>query len=142
VGCNDYPMIWDKEASEPERRAQLEEAIREYDPDVLAPFSPREVALSSDFGYLECLTWPQPTERYEPPVPPGAEPPRAPVLVVAGEMDDVTTPHEGRVVADLFPDSTFFEERNAGHTQALYYYQGPSAVEIRRFLRDALDPQA
>ena len=138
TGCNDYPMLWDKEASEPERRAQLEEAIRDYDPEVLAPFSPREVALPSDFGYLECLTWPQPTERYEPPVPPGADPPEAPVLVVSGEMDDVTTPHEGRVVADLFPDSTYFVERNAGHTQALYYSTGPSAVKIRRFLREAL----
>jgi pimeloyl-ACP methyl ester carboxylesterase len=141
TGCNDYPMIWDKQASEEERRAQLEDAIREYDPDVLAPFSPREVQLSSDFGYLECLTWPQPTDRYEPPVDPDAEPTDAPVLVVAGEMDDVTTPHEGQVVADQYPNSTFFEEKNAGHVHALYYSTSKSAREIRRFLREALGDQ-
>jgi pimeloyl-ACP methyl ester carboxylesterase len=138
TGCNDYPMIWDREATEPERRAQLEAAIREYDPEVLAPFSPREVQLASDFGYLECLTWPARTERYEPPAQEGDEPTDAPVLVVGGEFDDVTTPHEGKVVARQFPDSSLFVERNAGHTAALYDSSGPSATEIRRFLREAL----
>ena len=40
VGCNDYPMIWDKEADEEQRREQLEEAIRDYDPKAFPP-SPR-----------------------------------------------------------------------------------------------------
>lgn len=95
--------------------------------------------MSDDFGYLECLTWPRPTGRYEPPVPPGAEAPDVPVLVVAGEMDDVTTPHEGEVVAELFPDSEYFEARNAGHVAALYDSKSPPAVEMRRFLRSALN---
>ncbi|MGH3041593.1 MAG: alpha/beta fold hydrolase, partial [Gaiellaceae bacterium] len=41
VSCNDYPMIWDKEASEAERRRQLEEAIRDYDRDAFPPYNPR-----------------------------------------------------------------------------------------------------
>ena len=61
VGCNDYPMIWSKTASEAERRVQLERSIRQYPKDVFAPFTPREIAQSSDIGYLECLTWPQRT---------------------------------------------------------------------------------
>ncbi len=133
-GCNDYPMIWDREASEPERRAQLEQAIRDYDRDAFEPFTPREVALSADTGYLECLTWPAPTERYEPPVPEGADPPDAPVLVVSGEFDDLTTPREGEQVASLFPNSEHYVARNAGHVDALYYPDGAAAREIRGFL--------
>ncbi len=138
VGCNDYPMIWDKSASEPERRAQLEEAIRSHPRDAFLPFTPREVALGSTVGYLECLTWPQPTDAYEPPVPEGAEPTDAPVLVVNGELDDLTTPREGATVAAEFPNSRRFIGRNAGHVDALYDAGGPSARTIRRFLREQL----
>lgn len=138
VGCNDYPMIWDKSAAEPERRAQLEEAIRTHPRDAFLPFTPREVAVGSTVGYLECLTWPQPTDAYEPPVPEGAEPTDAPVLVVNGELDDLTTPREGATVAAEFPNSQRFIGRNAGHVDALYHASGPSARTIRRFLREQL----
>ena len=104
VGCNDYPMIWDKQASEPERRRQLERAIRRH-PDNFGPFRPREIAQSPSFGYLECLTWPPLSDVYEPPISPGDEPTTAPVLVISGEMDNLTTPQEGRWVADEFPNS-------------------------------------
>jgi pimeloyl-ACP methyl ester carboxylesterase len=140
VGCNDYPMIWDKEASEEERRAQLEEEIREHDPDTFAPFTPREIALSSNIGYHECLTWPAPTDLYEPPVEEDAEAPDVPVLVVSGEFDSLTTVHEGKVVAEMFPDSEQFIARNVGHVDALYHEDGPAAREIRRFLRRNLPP--
>lgn len=140
VGCNDYPMIWDRKASEPERRAQLEQAIVDYEPaDAFAPFTPREVALGADVGYLECLTWPEPTELREPPVRADMEPTDAPVLVVNGEFDDLTTPREGQLVTKLFPDARQLVGRNAGHVDALYYFDGPSAVEIRRFMRQTLN---
>ncbi len=142
VGCNDYPMLWDKGASEPERRAQLESAIRAHDRHAFDPFTPREVALGSTVGYLECLTWPQPTELSEPPVPEGAEPTDAPVLVVNGELDDLTTPREGATVAAAFPNSKRFIGRNAGHVDALYDARGPSARTIRRFLRSELATSA
>ncbi len=134
-GCNDYPMIWDRNAAEPERRAQLDRAIREYDRDAFAPFTPREIALSSELGYLECLTWPPPRLPREPAVAAAAEPTEAPVLVVNGELDDITTPREGRLVADEFPDSRFYEARNAGHTLPLYDSHSKPAKRIRRFLR-------
>jgi pimeloyl-ACP methyl ester carboxylesterase len=134
VGCNDYPMIWDRTASEPERRRQLEHAIRRH-PHNFGPFTPREIALSSNFGYLECLTWPAPTDVYEPPIPPGSEPTTAPVLVVSGEMDNLTTPQEGRWVAREFPDSRRFVARNAGHVDSLYHRDGSAARRIREFVR-------
>lgn len=139
VSCNDYPMLWQRSSSEPERRAELEQRIREQDPETFAPFTPREVALSSEIGYLYCLTWPKRTELYEPPVDKGAEPTDAPVLVVSGELDSVTTTHEGRRTADAFANSTYFEAHNAGHVASLYDFDSPAAVEIRRFLRQNLE---
>jgi pimeloyl-ACP methyl ester carboxylesterase len=138
VGCNDYPMIWDRDVTEPERRAQLGQAIRDHDPDTFAPFTPREVALSAQIGYLECLTWPARNELYEPPIEKDATPTPAPVLVVSGELDSVTTPVEGRAVAETFPDSEWFLARNKGHVASLYNPHGPAATEIRRFLRGHL----
>jgi pimeloyl-ACP methyl ester carboxylesterase len=138
VGCNDYPMIWDKEADEDVRREQLEEAIRGYDQDAFEPFTPREMALSSEIGYLECLTWPEPTALYESPNPDDAEAPDVPTLVVAGELDDITTPTEGKVVAAQFPNSEYFEARNGGHVVSLYDSHGSAAREIRKFLRRTL----
>jgi pimeloyl-ACP methyl ester carboxylesterase len=135
VGCNDYPMIWDKEASEEVRREQLEQAIRDYDPDAFQPFTPREMALSSEIGYMECLTWPEPASLYEPPLPEDGQAPDVPTLVVAGELDDITTPAEGKQVADLFPNSEYFEARNGGHVVSLYDSNGSAAKEIRKFLR-------
>ena len=88
-------------------------------------------------GYLYCLTWPAPTDLYEPPADPDVdEPTEAPVLVVSGEHDDITTPWEGRQVADTFPNSEWFLDRNAGHVYALYYYDGAAAREIRSFLAE------
>ncbi|MGH2989189.1 MAG: alpha/beta fold hydrolase, partial [Solirubrobacterales bacterium] len=134
VSCNDYPMIWDKEASEAERRRQLEEAIRDYDRDAFPPYNPREVALQSELGYLMCITWPQPGEHYEPPKPEGAKAPNVPTLVVAGELDDITTPIEGRWVAREFPNSEYYLARNNGHVSSLYDSQAPEAKRIRSFL--------
>ena len=135
VSCNDYPMIWKKSASEPRRREQLEEAIRDYPKNRFAPFTPREVALSSHLGYLACLTWPRPSTLYEPPADSDAAAPRIPVLVVSGELDDVTSPREGRLTADEFPNATRYIAPNAGHVASLYDYGGPPARRIRRFLR-------
>ena len=132
-------MIWDRPACEPARRAQLERAIRDYDPKAAsAPFTPREVAIGSETGYLECLTWPRPTELRRTARPSrGQADPTAPVLVVSGELDDLTTPVRGPASSQTSSrDSRRFIGRNAGHVDALYDSDGPSARAIRRFLRN------
>jgi pimeloyl-ACP methyl ester carboxylesterase len=84
---------------------------------------------------MECLTWPEPASLYEPPLPEDEQAPDVPTLVVAGELDDITTPAEGKQVADLFPNSEYFEARNGGHVVSLYDSNGSAAKEIRKFLR-------
>ncbi len=134
VSCNDYPMLWKKGASRPERRAQLKRSIARYPRRRFAPFLPAEVARSIFLAYRYCLTAPVPGPLYEPPAPPGAEAPRAPVLVVSGEMDDVTTPTEGRYAARDFPNARQLIVPDAGHVDALYYPKRRAARAIRAFL--------
>ena len=136
ISCNDYPMIWDKEASENARREQLTEAIAGYRKERFAPFTPGEIALSSDVGYLECLSWPAPGPNYEPPAEESDPSPELPTLVVAGELDNVTSPEEARHVAADFPNSKLFIARNDGHVYSLYDSTSPEAKRIRAFIRN------
>ena len=67
-----------------------------------APFSARE--WSHVLGYTEafraCLTWPRPTHRHDPPVPPGPMDRRhVPVLVLNGSLDSLTPAAGGAHVA-------------------------------------------
>ena len=87
---------------------------------LLDPFTPREVALSGQTLYQYCLTAPRPSPLYEPPISAGDQPTEAPVLVVSGELDSVTTPYEGHLVAEMFPDARHFVDRGAGHVADLY----------------------
>ena len=104
VTCNDYPMLWKKAGSEPDRRRRAAAStIKAYPFCRFSPFTPDEVSRSTFPGYQYRLTAPPPVPLYEPPRPPGAARPGAPVLVVSGEMDDVTTPTEGRDVVAEFP---------------------------------------
>ncbi|HET6829907.1 MAG TPA: alpha/beta hydrolase [Solirubrobacterales bacterium] len=135
VSCNDFPMPWDKEASWEERRRQLAAAIAGLPRDAFAPFTPAEVALAPDWTYLECLGAPPPTDHYERPAERTAVAPEIPVLVVAGELDNITSPPEARAVAADFPQSKLFLWRNAGHVYSLYDPDSKGAVRIRRFLR-------
>jgi pimeloyl-ACP methyl ester carboxylesterase len=141
VECNDYPLLWPKDASEAERRQVLERKVSTYHNDWLKPFSPREVALSSDTLYQTCLTAPRPSSLYEPPISPGEHPTKAPVLVVSGELDNVTTPYEGRLVEAEFPDARQYVARGDGHVADLYDGSSPPAVRTRHFLRNVLGNQ-
>ncbi|MSO40881.1 MAG: alpha/beta fold hydrolase [Solirubrobacterales bacterium] len=134
VSCNDYPMLWKKDASEPQRRLQLKRSIAAYPAKRFAPFTPAEIARSIFINYRYCLTAPAPGPFYEPPQAAGAKAPGAPVLVVSGEMDDVTTATEGRYTAQPFPHARQFIPPNAGHVNALYYPRGPAARKIRAFV--------
>lgn len=133
--CNDYPMLWKKAAPVADRRRQLRRAVATYPRRRFAPFLPPEVSRSSFLNYRYCLTAPPPSHLYEPPATAGARGTSAPVLVVSGEMDDVTTPTEGRYVARDFRHARQIVVRNAGHVDALYHPGRRAARAIRGFLR-------
>ncbi len=135
VSCNDYPVLWDKSANERTRRAQREAAIRSYARRRFRPFTPREVALAELLDLSRCMQWPQPTDLYQPPAPPGADAPDVPTLIIAGELDDVTSPTEAAWVAANFPRAQLRVARNGGHIPSLYGGRYPARDWVRRFLR-------
>jgi pimeloyl-ACP methyl ester carboxylesterase len=136
VSCNDYPMLWDKNASPAARRKQLAAHVRRYPARMFAPFTPREVARDSTAGYLECLAWPKPSPLYEPPAPVNAPKPTMPTLVISGELDDVTSASEGAAVVRDFADARQLIVRNAGHVPSLYGGRYPARDAVRRFIAE------
>jgi pimeloyl-ACP methyl ester carboxylesterase len=107
-------MIWDKEASETCAASSSSRRSASTTRTPSSRFTPREI---------------------EPPLPEDGQAPDVPTLVIAGELDDITTAAEGKQVADLFPNSEYFEARNGGHVVSLYDSHGSAAKEIRKFLR-------
>ncbi len=139
VECNDYPLLWDPGAPVGERIRQLTEATGGVPPGQFAPFGRREYLLSSAAHLTNCLTWPAPPSGgLKPPVPSGWTAPRGfPTLILAGELDDVTSVAEARQVRARFPRSRLSVTPNRGHVSSLYYpFRSPAVGAIRRFLRD------
>lgn len=138
VECNDYPVMWDKSASEPERRAQLAKAVKKLPERFFSPFGRREYLLSEEAHLVTCLNWPQPPEGgLTPPVPAGWRASRSfPTLILAGEVDDITSVAEARQVKRRFPRSRLFVVPNRGHASPLYYpFVSPGTGMIRAFIR-------
>ena len=140
VSCNDYPLLWPKDVSDAQRRTDLEHAVRSYHNPALKPFSATDVALSSSTLYQYCLNAPRPSSLYEPPVSAGEKPTPAPVLVISGELDNVTTPYEGALVAKEFPNSRHDVFKGAGHVADLYTPRHSKAgMKLRHFLHHVYD---
>jgi len=124
VACQDYPQLFDMTKSPHVRRLQLAEAVvRESakHPSLYAPFTIREY-LRSDWQELDwCTTWPTAPAAYRqgPVLPPtGRYPATVPVLVLSGELDSITTPAEGAIVARQWPDAVQVIVANSFHVTA------------------------
>lgn len=137
VTCNDYPLLWDPYAGINERIRQLSAAVTRLPQGYFAPFGRREYLLSPAAHLTNCLTWPAPP-------PGGLEPPvpavwRAattfPTLILAGEVDDVTSVAEARQVQQRFPRSRLYVVPDRGHSSSLYFpFRSPGVGAIRHFI--------
>lgn len=139
VECNDYPLLWSRDAPVGERIGQLTAATQRLPADSFAPFGRREYLLSTAAHLTNCLTWPAPPPGgLEPPVPAGWTAPRSfPTLILAGELDDVTSVAEARQVRARFPRSRLLVTPNRGHASSIYYpFSSPAVGQVRRFLRE------
>ncbi|MGB7686806.1 MAG: alpha/beta fold hydrolase [Solirubrobacterales bacterium] len=137
VECNDYPLLWDPTAGIDARIRQLSAAVTRLPRDYFAPFGRREYLLSEAAHLTNCLTWPAPPAGgLEPPVPAGWRAPATfPTLVLAGQLDDITSVAEARQVQRRFPRSRLYVVPNRGHASALYFpFRSPAVGVIRRFI--------
>ncbi len=138
VECNDYPVPWDRSLPYQQRLAQLDDAIARFPhPHAFAPLTVREWMMSPSSDLVSCLAWPPPSAPLDPPVPAGASMPAdLPTLVLAGELDDITSVAEARTVAARFPASSLYVVPNRGHVSELYFpFVSPATARMRRFIR-------
>lgn len=137
VECNDYPLLWDPDAGVDERVRQLADAVTRLPADYFAPFGRREYLLSAAAHLTSCLTWPAPPPGgLEPPVPNGwLAPTSFPTLILAGQVDDITSPAEARQVQRRFPRSHLYVVPDRGHASSIYFpFRSPAVGAIRHFI--------
>ncbi len=140
VSCSDYPQLYNM-ISPPALRVFEEQAtIAREQPGVYAPFTIDEFRkMSIDVGVLDlCLDWPIPSPAHpsQHSIPPDAKFPNVPVLVLSGELDSLTTPTEGRLAADLFPNSRQILVANSFHVTAVGDPDNCASVIANRFFLD------
>jgi pimeloyl-ACP methyl ester carboxylesterase len=137
VECNDYRLLWDPRAGIGERIRQLSAAVTKIPRGYFAPFGRREYLLSRAAHLTNCLTWPAPPPGgLEPAIPTGWRAPESfPTLILAGQVDDVTSVAEARQVRDRFPRSRLYVVPDRGHVSSLYFpFRSPAVGVIRRFI--------
>lgn len=138
VICNDYPVPWDRSAPIAERRRQFDRAVAEFRPnDLFAPLTKRQWMTDSASDIDACITWPGPTARMEPPIPPGAKMPAGlRTLVLAGGFDSITSVEEARQVTRRFPRGRLYVVPGRGHASELYFpFTSKATPRIRHFVR-------
>ena len=144
IMCGDAPQIFDMTLPPEVRRIQRDAAIKARSqryPDAFAPFTYAEYrSIPLDYAFIdECVLWPavSAARRASIVVPPDAKFPDIPVLVLSGELDNMTTVKDGAEVAGNFKHATQVILRNSFHVNALPRARAEcGAMIVRRFIRD------
>lgn len=140
TNCNDIPLPFDRNASVATRRAQYAAGIRDLKQHHAGAFAPFTVSqwlsapLSGVQPYNSCIEWPRPS-RPNPPLPPSPVYPNIPVLVLSGDLDSLTSPEGGHLVAGEFPNATFVSVKNMNHIAALDDFGRCASAIVVRFVR-------
>ena len=143
VFCQDTPQIFDM-TLDPARRAAARDAAlaqrRARAPDTYAPFSIDEYRrMPIDYAFIdECVAWlvVRADSSAKPLVPAGPYPP-VPVLVVSGELDNMTSVADGAAAAAHFPRAHHVVIANGFHVNALPHARSEcGAILVRRFMAD------
>ncbi|MBF8185439.1 alpha/beta hydrolase [Nonomuraea sp. K274] len=136
--CGDGSFPYDREADPAERLDQLERYYQRERP--LAPYTPADLGLDVRNGLEFCVNWPTP--RHSPVLPPDADLPDVPVMVVGGDFD-THPPASVRAAMRAFPGATFVRVPFGGHSLAW----GPGragacvAAALRSFVTDHRVPR-
>ena len=142
VMCGDAPQLYDMRLEPEARRAERDRRIaarQASHPDAYAPFSYDEYrGMPLDYAFLdECVSWPALTARRELSLRAPASPayPDVPVLVLSGELDNMTTVADGAAAAANFPHGHQVILRNSLHVNALPRARSRCGAElVRRFI--------
>ena len=139
VSCHDYPQLYDMSATPSVRIRQYHAALTRRTqrwPHTYGPFTVREYA-RSDWESLDwCTRWRSaPSDNpARPPHPPHGYP-SVPTLVLSGELDSITTPAEGAMVARQFPRARQILIANSFHVTADGDTDHCAVAILRRFVQ-------
>lgn len=139
VTCTDAPQIFDMRLPVAERRAARERALAAHAhdaPDAYAPFTQDEFReMPPDYAFLDqCIDWPVVDAAHAALVritPPGGFP-DVPVLVLSGELDNMTPVADGALAAAQFPHARHVVIGNGWHVNALPHSRGTCGARIVR----------
>jgi pimeloyl-ACP methyl ester carboxylesterase len=141
VSCGDPPQVFDMTLPPAQRLQAREHAMahrRSEAPDSYAPFTLDEYRrMPLDYAFIDqCVLWPArsaswPSARLVPDAPY----PEVPVLVLSGDLDNMTSMADGAAAAARFPAAHHVVITNGFHVNALPHSRSEcGAVLVRRFL--------
>jgi pimeloyl-ACP methyl ester carboxylesterase len=144
VSCQDPPQVFDMNLPVPMRLDAREHAMAQRlasAPDAYAPFTLAEYRrMPLDYAFVdECVLWPAPAPGGAPLplVRPDGPYPDLPVLVLSGELDNITTVAEGAEAAAHFARAHQVVLVNSFHVNALPHARSDCGAQlVRRFLAD------
>jgi pimeloyl-ACP methyl ester carboxylesterase len=142
VSCQDPPQIFDMSLAPVQRviARDLQVARRKLEaPDTYAPFTIDEYrAMPLDYAFIdECVQWPAASPGGAPALPlvSAGSYPDVPVLVVSGELDNMTSAADGTAAAARFPRARHVILANSFHVNALPHARSEcGALLVRRFM--------
>lgn len=146
VMCQDPPQIFDMQLAPEPRAAERDRLIAARnlsEPDTYAPFTIDEYrGMPLDYSFLDqCVAWPaartnRGAGRTAPDHPAY---PDVPVLVISGELDNMTTVADGAAAARAFKRSRQVVIANGFHVNALPRARSPCGADIARAFIETLE---
>jgi len=142
VFCHDPPQIFDMHLPPAQRLLERDRLIAERKrsaPDTYAPFTIDEYrGMPLDYAFIdECVRWPAVPPATQPLTFDGARYPDVPVLVISGELDNMTSMADGEAAAARFPHARHIVMANSFHVNALPRARSECAAAlVRRFMSD------
>jgi pimeloyl-ACP methyl ester carboxylesterase len=140
VSCGDPPHIFDMHVPPSQREADRDHIIaarKASAPDTYAPFTIDEYRrMPLDYTFIdECVSWPAMAPAAKPLTFEGVRYPQVPVLVISGELDNMTSVADGEAAAVRFPHARHIVVANSFHVNALPHARsGCAATLVRRFM--------
>jgi pimeloyl-ACP methyl ester carboxylesterase len=149
VSCTDYPQLFSLDVPTSARPSQYAKSIATAPPGAFRPFTAAEWVTMSGYSetYDSCLNWPVPVHSQPMIAPVGARrlPASVPLLIVGGDLDDLTPLHDARRFGPtLGRDVRVVDLHNTVHvTSEGDTFLDPGARCVRSIIdRFVLDPGA
>jgi pimeloyl-ACP methyl ester carboxylesterase len=142
VSCGDPPQIYDMSLAPKERAVAREAAITHREataPETYAPFTIAEYRrMPLDYAFIDqCVQWPVPRSPPAAPVPVDEPYPEVPVLVMSGDLDNMTPMADAAAAAARFPRAHHVVLVNGFHVNALAHSRSECGAKlVRRFIEN------